>query len=77
MPSGTAAFNGEVMLMFGDMKMATTFGNRRGVTVSQTDDRWFEYDQVGIRGTQRYDIVVHDIGDNTDAGPLVGLVGTT
>ena len=42
----------------------------------------FEYgdmilDQVGVRGTERFHIVAHDLGDGTTAGPLVGLVGTS
>jgi hypothetical protein len=39
----------------------------------ESEHRYFEFDQTGIRGTQRYDIVVHDLGDGTNAGPIVAL----
>jgi hypothetical protein len=32
-------------------------------------------DEVAIRGTERFDIVVHDVGDNAgNTGPIVGLI---
>lgn len=39
------------------------------------ESRYLEIDQVGILGTQRFDIVIHDAGTDTTAGPIVGLVG--
>jgi hypothetical protein len=33
----------------------------------------WERDQIGVRGTERFDIVVHDYGSNSAAGPIVGL----
>ena len=32
-------------------------------------------DQIGVRGTARFDIVNHDVGDTTNAGPIVALCG--
>ena len=34
----------------------------------------FEQDEVVIRGTERFDIVVHDVGTTAAAGPIVGLI---
>lgn len=62
-----------IVLLFGDLRMAASLGSRRGVTIAQSDQRYFEMDQIGIRGTQRYDIVLHDLGDGTTPGPLVAL----
>ena len=31
--------------------------------------------QVAVLGTERVDINVHDLGDNTNAGPLIALIG--
>jgi hypothetical protein len=50
-------------------------GERRGIRVKTSDDRYFEYDQIGIQATERVDIVVHDVGDATTAGPIVALIG--
>ena len=33
----------------------------------------WERNEIGIRGTQRFDIVVHDVGTATAPGPIVGL----
>ena len=33
----------------------------------------WERDQIGVRGTERFDVVVHDYGSNSEAGPIVGL----
>lgn len=77
MPSATTAYNETVMLMFGDMRSATTFGDRRGITVKQSDQRYLEYDQIGVLFTERFDIVAQSLGSSTAAGPLVALRGNT
>jgi HK97 family phage major capsid protein len=77
LPQVTTALNGVVMLLFGDLALASTLGERRGVTVARSTERYLELDQVAWRGTERVDIVNHDLGDNSNAGPIVGLVGTT
>jgi HK97 family phage major capsid protein len=64
----------KAMLHFGDLKKAAMMGERRGVTIKRSDHRYFENDQIGLLGTERFDANVHDIGDNTSAGPLVTLV---
>jgi HK97 family phage major capsid protein len=75
MPS--APTNGTIALLFGDLSMSTTFGDRRGITIKVSDQRYIEYDQIGIQATERFCIVNHDIGDTSDAGPIVALQGTT
>lgn len=65
------------MLMFGDISKAATIGERRGISVSRTDDRYWELDQIGLKATERVDIVVHDVGDSSTAGPVVALIGST
>jgi HK97 family phage major capsid protein len=62
-----------ILLLFGDLKMAASMGSRRGVSIAQSDQRYFELDQIGIRGLERIDIVVHDLGDGSTAGPLIAL----
>jgi hypothetical protein len=59
------------MFFFGDLPKAAMMGERRGVTIKRSDHRYFENDQIGLLGTERFDINVHDFGDNTNAGPLV------
>jgi HK97 family phage major capsid protein len=69
----TAQTSTKGLCYFGDLDMAASFGDRRGMTVAVSDQRYFEYDQLGIRGTERYDINVHDVGDTSNAGAVVML----
>lgn len=73
MPSTGAS--GQICLYYGNLSMASTMGERRGVTVDQTNshDTDFAKRLMTIRGTERFDINVHDVGDATNAGALVAL----
>ena len=62
---------------FGDLSMAATFGDRRGISVDSSTERYFEYRQVGIQGHERFDINVHDVGDASAAGPVIMLATPT
>lgn len=62
-----------IVLLFGDLRMATSMGSRRGVSIALSDQRYFELDQIGIRGTERFDIACHDLGDGTTPGPIIAL----
>lgn len=74
----TTVSNGIIAFWFGDLSMSTTFGDRRGITVKVSDQRYLEYDQIGIQATERFCIVNHDIGGGSGVrGPVVGLQGTT
>jgi HK97 family phage major capsid protein len=77
LPSVSTELNDEAMFLFGDLALAATLGDRGQITVSLSQDRYFVEDQIGIKATQRYDINVHDLGDTSDAGPIVALVGNT
>ncbi len=73
-----AALNDKIMLFFGNLAMSATLGSRRGVTIKRSEERYLEYDQIGIQATERFCINVHDIGGATGVrGPVVGLLGTT
>ena len=69
--SGT---DNEFMVLFGDMSMAATMGTRRNVTITLLRERYADQNQLGIVATERFDINIHDIGDATNAGPLVALM---
>lgn len=75
LPTSTGDLSDVAMLLFGDLALAATMGERRGITVKTSNERYFEYDQIGIQATERIDINVHDLGDNTTAGPLIALIG--
>lgn len=70
----SAPGSGKVQFQFGDLSKAAVMGERRGVTIKRSDHRYFENDQIGLLGTERFDINVHDMGDTSVAGPLVSAV---
>lgn len=63
--------SGKAMFYFGDLAKAAALGDRRSVMIARSNERYFDTDQIGIRGTERFDINCHDLGDTVSAGPLV------
>lgn len=76
-PTSTGDLSDVPMLYFGDLSLSSSMGDRRDVRVFPSEHRYMDTDQIGIRGTERIDIVHHDVGDTTtgNAGPIVALVG--
>jgi len=74
MPSAEA--NDSMPLLFGDFDQGTRIGVvQGGMTVAQSEDRYFEEDAVAVRVTERRDIEVEfGVGTTTDAGPLCALI---
>jgi len=76
-PSTTA--NDQIPVVFGNFAQGASFGDRRQETISFSDSAtvggqsMWERDQIGVKGTQRFDIVVHDFGTDSAAGPICGL----
>jgi HK97 family phage major capsid protein len=66
--------NSQVCAILGDLSLGARFGSRRGETVSSSEHSRFAYDEIEVKATERFDINVHDVGDTTDAGPVVGLI---
>lgn len=76
----------QVCALLGDLRLAADFGDRRMTTIAFSGDAsvggvsMFETDQMAIRGTERFDINVHDVGDSNataasqNPGPVVGLL---
>lgn len=63
------------MILFGDINMAVSMGDRRGMTIARSTEYKFAEDQIAIKGTERFDINAHGTGDNTTPGPIVALMG--
>lgn len=72
--------NSQIPALLGDLASGTRFGDRRSTTVAVDSSLGFANDQWAIRGTQRFDIVVHDVGNASATstaripGPIVGLI---
>jgi HK97 family phage major capsid protein len=71
--------NSQIPVLFGAFGLAAMFGARGQEEIAFSTEAtvggqsMWERDQIGVRGTERFDVVVHDYGSNTAAGPIVGL----
>lgn len=72
-----------IMAYYGDLGAATKFGDRRKIEISTSMEAsvggqsMWERDQIGIKGTERFDIVVHERGTTTAAdagGPINAII---
>ncbi len=76
-PQATAV--NQCCLAFGDLSQAAKFGDRRQFTVKLLEELFAATDQLAIRATARWDINVHDVGNQSATaalrvpGPLVVL----
>jgi HK97 family phage major capsid protein len=75
LPNVTTTLVGQPMILFGDLHLASKFGSRRDMQIKILTEAYADNDQIGIMATERFDVVNHDLGNNTTAGPLVCLVG--
>lgn len=77
MPSVEA--NNQIPVFLGDLSLSVTFGDRMQETISFSEhatiggEGLWERNQIGIRGTQRFDAICHSFGTDTTPGPVVGL----
>ncbi len=68
-----------VMATLGNYRMGASFGDRQQDKIDFSEhatiggENVFERNQIAIRGTERFDINIHDVGDATNPGPIVGL----
>ena len=66
--------NSQIAILFGSVAASTDFGDRRQITLATSDQFHFDTDELALKGTERVDINVHDVGDTTNAGPIIGLI---
>jgi HK97 family phage major capsid protein len=75
----TAAANSQIPALFGDLSQASKLGDRMARTISTSEHATvngvnvWEVDQLAIKGVERIDINVHDVGSTSVAGPICGL----
>lgn len=76
----TADVNSQIACLFGNLQQSSSFGDRRQATIFISPTGVVDgvdvvtTDELLIRGTQRFDIVNHDLGDSTTPGAVVGLM---
>jgi len=67
--------SGKVMALLGDASLAGMYGVRSAFATKISTERYVEYDQTLYLGIARADMNWHSLGDASEAGPLVALVG--
>jgi HK97 family phage major capsid protein len=60
----------QIFALFGDLSLAASFGDRRGTTLFSDPYSLSDNDQVKIRGTERFDISIHDCGNASGTAAL-------
>lgn len=83
MPTTTGSLDTAVMLLFGDLSMAVTMGDRKGIEIARSTEFGFGDDLIYIKGVERCDINVHDVGgpacqrrsEPVQSQPVVGARG--
>ena len=65
---------GQCVALFGDLKRSSHFALRRQVAVRASTDRFIEFEQTYFQATVSYDAVTSDVGDASNAGPVVALI---
>lgn len=63
----------EGLCYFGDLSLAATIGTRRNITLQVLREKYAIENQIGLLWDTRFDISVHERGDSTNAGPVIGL----
>ena len=66
--------NSQVCALLGNFRLGSVFGDRRMLSLALSTEYKFAEDQLAIRGTQRFDIKIHDVGVSGTAGPIVGMI---
>lgn len=56
-----------------NLRQGVTFGNRRGVSVFPSEHRYMEFNQIGFRGMERFDINYHERGATSAPGSVIML----
>jgi HK97 family phage major capsid protein len=69
----TAPTGGQVVCLFGNMKLSSHYGARQDISVRASTDRYIEFNQTYFQAICRFDCVTSDVGDATTAGPVVAL----
>jgi HK97 family phage major capsid protein len=64
----------QICCLLADLKMGAYLGERRSIQLAKSTDVYFATDQIGLRATERIDIVAFGVGNTTEAGPICGLI---
>lgn len=73
MSTSLATGSNRQLIVYGDLSLAADFGDRMGLTTEISEQRYWDENNIGIKGTIRHDINVHSLGATGTAGPVAVL----
>lgn len=76
MPTAIDASGDQVDILFGNFQLSNMLGMRRSLEMATSDQRYFETDEIAMRGIVRHDFNIHDLGSTTVQSPVVALYQT-
>jgi HK97 family phage major capsid protein len=74
MPVLATDLSDTAVILFGDLRKAALMGTRREIRILRSEHFAANLDQIAIFATERFDINVHGLGDNTRGGAVVALI---
>ena len=74
LPHALTSITGQTFGFFGDAAMAAKLGQRRGMSIEANPHVYWKRNQIALRAWQRADINVHEVGTDTESGPMLKLV---
>ena len=74
--TGSTDYTGLPILLYGDLGQALIMGQRRGLEVAVSNEIYFAEDMIAVRVTERIDMQPGVVGNATDPGAVVALIGS-
>lgn len=62
-----------ILAYFGDLSMGTLYGERKGMTMDLTDQRYWDEDQIAVKARKRMDVNIHSRGDASNPGAVIAI----
>jgi HK97 family phage major capsid protein len=72
MPGANAAA-GDIVAYYGDLRLGASYGVRRSFRTQISTERYFEFDVIGIKSTERVGILIHENGSTLRNRPIIAL----
>jgi len=74
LPKALTSITGETFGFFGDAAMSAKLGQRRGMSVEANTNVYWKRNQIALRAWQRADVNVHEVGTDTESGPMLEMI---
>ena len=73
MTKTTTTLASTIIAYFGDLRLGASYGTRRGPRTEVSTERYFEYDLIGVKMTERIGILIHETGADINTRPIIAM----